>query len=144
MGNVVITSAGLSQAITAGGADSNGPLFPIKYFLLVYDPRIDSNIHTVNLDPDTDVQAFSATSLSSDSSPVETGGHIIYNESGYTLSDAEHLIVLSGATETSTNVSGTTHQSHGCGTVGRWISVYFLLRSRKTTGKAVDQYPMDT
>ena len=82
MSNVVVVQAGLSQVITAGGIDSRGPYFPIRYFLLVYDPRIDPNIHTIGEGASTDVQEFSATSLSGDASAIQTGGNYIFNISG--------------------------------------------------------------
>lgn len=109
MSNVVVTSGGLSQVISAGGSEFSGPFFPIKYFLLVYDPRIDENVHTVNEGLDTDVLEFSATSLSGDTNPIEGDGHIVYNVDGYTLSSLEHLIISGDETIGSTSISNSRY-----------------------------------
>ena len=90
--NVIVTSGGLSHAISAGSPGFNGPAFPIKYFLLVYDERLDKTIHSVNAGLITDVLEFTATATSADNSAIQTGGHLIFNKAGYTISNTEFLI----------------------------------------------------
>lgn len=97
MTNVIITNAGVNEIISAGGASSSGPYFPIKYFLLVYDPSFDESIHSVNLGLSTDALPFSANSLSADTNAVQHSGHLIFNiANAYDITDTQFLISGSG------------------------------------------------
>jgi hypothetical protein len=97
MTNVIITNAGVNEIISAGGALSSGPYFPVKYFLLVYDPSFDESIHSVNLGLMTDSLAFSANSLSADSNAVQHFGHTIFNiANAYNITSEQFLLSGSG------------------------------------------------
>lgn len=101
MTNVVITNSGVNEIISAGGASSSGPYFPIKYFLLVYDPSFDESIHSVNLGLSTDALPFSANSLSADTNAVQHSGHLIFNiANAYDITDTQFLISGSGIGKT--------------------------------------------
>jgi hypothetical protein len=91
MTNVVIVSAGTNEIIS-GAPHLNGPYFPVKYFLLAYDPSFDNTIHS-NANLTTDSLPFSATSLTGDTNGVQHSGHLIFNIPGaYTISSEQFLL----------------------------------------------------
>ncbi len=105
MSNVIVISGGLAGAITAGGIGSNGASFPIKYFLLAYDPSIDPDIHGTGV---TSASVFSATAAYGDSSLIQRGGNYIFkNTSDYTISTEKFLILNGSETQLGNSISGS-------------------------------------
>ena len=102
-----LMNQGMSAVISAGGENANGAYFPIRYFLPIYDPRMDDNIHTEGVV--TSAQDFSATvDITDTTDSIKTeDGHIIYNDSGYTISSAEVLILNDVATSGVGGLSGS-------------------------------------
>lgn len=94
MSNVIIVTGGLNQAITVGTSATNGPSFPIKYFLLAYDPNIDPEIHAPGTP--TSATAFSGVATFGDVSLIQRGGHYIFKTGNYSLSQ-EQFLILSGS-----------------------------------------------
>jgi hypothetical protein len=106
MSNVIITSGGINNgAIEAGGPGTNGPYFPIKYFLLAYDPAIDGDIHTI--DGVTSATPFIDTVEYGDTSLIKNGGHYIFKRTNYTISETDFLILNGSETVTGTTIGNS-------------------------------------
>lgn len=91
MGNVIVVSGGVNAPIVAGASGSNGASFPIKYFLLGYDPAIDPTIHSIA--GATSATPFNETVLSGDSSLIQRGGYHIFASKQYSVSTKKFLIL---------------------------------------------------
>lgn len=108
-GNVQLMDSGLSAAVSAGGENTNGVYFPIKYFLPIYDPRIDTDIHTE--DTVTSAIDISASMSASDTNPIENGGHAIFNGQTYTISDYNALIIDGSETVGASTITDSDYSS---------------------------------
>jgi hypothetical protein len=97
MANVCITEYGLQYCLSANDA---GPLVALKWFIPVYDPRVDSLIH----DAIIPVEAISAVFNPSASEPY---GEKIWNTpaSDYSQSDVSDVYLLSGDSTVATSAS---------------------------------------
>jgi len=123
MSNVVLMDSGLTYAISAANA---GPLIAIKYFLPVYDYRIDSNVHNGE-DWGTSAIDLSASALSDDTTPH---GEIIYNIDetikSYDFSDTDNYVFLDGTenVNSATGPGGTWEISASVMSKEQYINLY--------------------
>lgn len=83
----IVTSAGLDFCLSAYNA---GPLIAIKYFLPVWDYRIDPYIHDGS---ETSVIALSASIASTDTIPTGEKFWNISTDNAYTLSNTDDFII---------------------------------------------------
>lgn len=110
MANTVITNYGAQYVLSAGGL---GPYIAIRYFLPVYDFRIDNNIHTN--------QSYSTAAITYDSTIAATSaivgsptGEKIWNEVGYNLS-TNYIVSGVGDISGANYVSAYKQSSMGIG-----------------------------
>ena len=110
MSHLVITSAGLNEV----NQSSVAPQFALKYFLPVYDQRIDPDIHTSF--GDTSALPLSASQSTSDGNN-DINGEILWNltnisTSAYDISDSDqYLYIVDGMAFDGVNATDTTQDA---------------------------------
>lgn len=109
MPTTILTTEGLN-AITSAGV--MGPYFAIKYFLPVYDARIDAGIHGEGVTSATKTSACetSATSF------TNVYGERLYNTSGFTITSGTSFCYFDGSSISA--MGGSSFQVSATGTSG--------------------------
>lgn len=119
-GNIIITSDGLDLVTSA---HTSGPLIALKYFVGVYDYRIDENIHNGE-SYGTSAIDISAAASYDDTEPF---GEIIYNidetSKAYDLSTNDNWVMFDG-TENITSATSTWEVSASIMSKEQQINLY--------------------
>ena len=96
MSNVVLTTQGLQYVLSA---HNNGIYVDIRYFVPIYDNRIDPTIRLTNYT----LSSFSQVADRGQTSPY---GEVIWNTTGYTLSN-ESKYAISASSFTGGDMNGS-------------------------------------
>ncbi len=109
MPTTILTTEGLN-AITSAGV--MGPYFAIKYFLPIYDARIDAGIHGQGVTSAINTSACETSSTSF----ANVHGERLYNTTGYTITSGTSFCYFDGSSISA--VGGSSFQVSSTGTSG--------------------------